>query len=626
LAFGHEIEGSLPMSIMQQSSKAQDRTIGVWFHQIDQGAVKLPRFQRFEAWDRGRIASFLNTIISNLPVGVTLVLEVAGPEKFVSRYIKSAERTTGTVTQNLLDGQQRLTAFWRAVHDNYEGETFFVYLPQFDRGGKGAGSEVEVRCIPRWINKNKLRMPRWADEPAQCFERGLVPISLLRPGDLATDIDSWLSAAAKPLEPSDTDPDALKRYKEYSALKDKIKGEITTLRERVTHFNLPYLSLPADTGKDVALQVFINMNTNSKPLSLYDIIVAEVESVVGTSLHDLQATLNEHCPNAGHYGDLSDLILATSALLQDKTPNARGEIEMDKAMMLKNWPKLERGLDRMANLLASQGVFDEARLPTNAVLPVIAACYELIPETGDFLGKGEMLLRRYLWSSFFTDRYENTAASRAYADFKALKTLLVTQVFSDNDLVTVPVLNRVEFPLADVDALLGTGWPKQVGISARGILAVTTYLGALDFADNKPASYESNQKREYHHIFPDALLKDAGIDSYRALNCALITWKTNRIIGRKDPLEYLRDRVVWAGEESVRERMKSHLLDFDALSKATYQGLDGEQLATRVKPDFEAFLRTRANVVHTAVAALTQGKQFTVGSLDVSLSSRPPAS
>jgi len=51
------------------------------------------------------------------------------------------------------------------------------------------------------------------------------------------------------------------------------------------------------------LQVFINMNTNSKPLSLYDIIVAEVESVVGTSLHDLQATLNEHCPNAGHYGD-----------------------------------------------------------------------------------------------------------------------------------------------------------------------------------------------------------------------------------------------------------------------------------------------------------------------------------
>jgi len=121
------------MSIMQQSSKAQDRTLGVWFQNIQQGMVKLPRFQRFEAWDRGRIASFLNTIINNLPVGVTLALEVAGQEKFESRYIASSDpETPGTVTQHLLDGQQRLTAFWRSMHNNYEWETFFVYLPQFD--------------------------------------------------------------------------------------------------------------------------------------------------------------------------------------------------------------------------------------------------------------------------------------------------------------------------------------------------------------------------------------------------------------------------------------------------------------------------------------------------------------
>jgi hypothetical protein len=604
------------MRIMQQSSKAQDRTLGVWFHQIDQGSVKLPRFQRFEAWDRGRITSFLNTIISNLPVGVTLVLEVAGHEKFVSRYIRSAERTIETVTQNLLDGQQRLTAFWRAMHNNYEGETFFVYLPQFDRSDEARGGEVGVRCVPRWINKNKLRMPRWAEEPAKCFERGLIPIALLRPGDLAEDVDSWLNAATLPLEPAEADPDALKKYKAYAALKEKIKTEITTLRERVTHFNLPYLSLPADTSKDVALQVFINMNTNSQPLSLYDIIVAEVESVVGTSLHDLQSGLNERCPGPGHYGDLSDLILSTSALLQDKTPNARGEIEMEKDLMLKNWPGLERGLDRMARFLASQGVYDGARLPTNAVLSVIAACYDSIPEHGDFLAKGEKLLQQYLWSSFFTDRYENATASRAYADFKALKRLLLKQSYSDAELSTAPALNRADFGLADVDSLLGTGWPKQVGIVARGILAVTTYLGALDFADNKPASFESNQKREYHHIFPDALLADAGMGSYLALNCALITWKTNRVIGRKDPLEYLQDRVEWAGEESVRERMKSHLIDFDLLKKASYRGLEGEQLAAKLKPDFEAFLCARARLVHAAVTALAQGKPISVGSLE----------
>ena len=104
------------------------------------------------------------------------------------------------------------------------------------------------------------------------------------------------------------------------------------------------------------------MNTNSQPLSLYEIIVAEVESAVGTSYMTYRPPSTSIAP-AGHYGDVSDLILSTSALLQDKTPNARGKIEMGKDVMLKNWAKLERGLDRMARLLASQGVYDEARFP-----------------------------------------------------------------------------------------------------------------------------------------------------------------------------------------------------------------------------------------------------------------------
>ena len=530
--------------------------------------VKLPRFQRFEAWDRGRIASFLNTIINNLPVGVTLALEVAGEEKFESRYIASSDPATqGTVTQHLLDGQQRLTAFWRTMHNNYQWETFFVYFPQFDRSVGKSGSDVEIRCIPRWVNKHQLRMPRWAEEPAKCLERGLVPVSLLRPEDLSKSIEQWLDDATKPLKPLPTEDNAFAKLEQFGEFKKTLLGEITALRERVKHFNLPYLSLPADTSKDVALQVFINMNTNSKPLTLYDIIVAEVESVAEKSLHALEASLTDKCPNAGRYGNVSDLILSTSALLQEKLPNTRGMIEMDKKQLLANWSKLERGLERMASFLDSQRIFDAARLPTNAVLAVIAAAYELIPDNGDFLAKAEKLLRRYLWSAFFTDRYENTAASRAFADFKAIKALLKNPAFTDAELVTVPALNRAEFPLADVDSLMVAGWPKAAGIEARAILAVTTYLGAVDFADHKTATFDSIQKREYHHIFPDALLSEAAIPSFLALNCALISWKTNRMIGRKDPLDYLRDRVQWAEEGVVRERLRSHLISYDLLAK-----------------------------------------------------------
>lgn len=604
------------MSIMQQSSKAQDRTLGVWFQNIQQGMIKLPRFQRFEAWDRGRIASFLNTIINNLPVGVTLALEVAGAEKFESRYIATSDPTTpGTVTQHLLDGQQRLTAFWRSMHNNYEWETFFVYLPQFDRGDGKSGADAEIRCIPRWVNKHQLRMPRWAEEPAKCLERGLIPVSLLRPGDLSKTIEHWLDEAARPLKPLPTEDDAFAKLEKFGDFKKQLLSEITTLRERVTHFNLPYLSLPADTSKDVALQVFINMNTNSKPLSLYDIIVAEVESVAEKSLHALEASLNDKCPTARRYGNVSDLILSTSALLQEKLPNTRGMIEMDKKQLLQNWPKLERGLERMASFLDSQRVFDEARLPTNAVLAVIAAAYELIPDHGDFLAKAEKLLRRYLWSAFFTDRYENTAASRAFADFKAIKALLKNPGFTDAELATVPALNRSEFPLADVDSLMAAGWPKAAGIEARAILAVTTYLGAIDFADHKPATYDSIQKREYHHVFPDALLSEAEIPSYLALNCALITWKTNRMIGRKDPLDYLKERVQWADESVVRARLESHLISYELLSKAHYTAIDGAAFKQKLTDDFNRFLRDRADLVVAAMGELATGNSPTLDAL-----------
>jgi len=605
------------MSIMQQSSKAQDRRLGDWFNQIQQGMVKLPRFQRFEAWDRNRITGFLNTVINNLPVGVTLALDVAGQEKFESRYISTAEpkASTSTVTQHLLDGQQRLTAFWRSMHNNYESETYFVYLPHFDRYYDIPGEDVEVCCIPRWTNKNGLRMPRWADDSKSSFERGFVPISLLRPGDLVGEIDAWLTSATMHLMPNSSEPEAFDKLMKYNAQREQFKTELYILRERVTHFNLPYLSLPSDTAKEVALQVFINMNTNSKPLSLYDIIVAEVENVAGRSLHDLQATLDANCPDISRYSKLSDLILSNSALLQEKIPNIRGMLDMNKQVLLDNWPKMERGLARMAALLASQGIYDAARLPTNAVLAVVAACYELIPENGDFMAKAEKLLRRYLWSSFFSDRYENSAASRAYADFKALKALLQNPDFKEADLAMVPVLDRSQHPLATVEGLMEAGWPKAAGIEARAIMAVTTYLGAIDFADHKPASYESLQGREYHHVFPNALLDEAQIPSFLALNCALITWKTNRVIGRKDPINYLKDRIEWADEDTVRQRLKSHLINYDDLSKAHYGDSADAAFVEKLNADFTTFLRNRALLVEAAMQQLTSGTSPSLHSL-----------
>lgn len=603
------------MTVLSVSSNARDRKISDWYERIRTGQLRLPRFQRFEAWDRGRVVGLLNTIIQNLPVGVTLILEVGDKEKFKSRAVATAPESNARVTEHLLDGQQRLTALWRALHNNYEGETYFIYVPDLDET-EDDGRDSDELCVEfqgRWSHNGKAR-PVWADVPRKCLERGLIPIHLLRPGDEEALIAQWIDQAVANRLPVDkTAPDAWDRMEKAMALKQHIRQVVMTLRERVAHFNLPYLALPASTDADVALRVFVNMNTNSKPLSMFDLTVAKVEEEASASLHELQETLETNHPQVTRYGDLSWTLLQVAAMLQGQVPNGTGINAMDKKQLVSDWSRIESALTRAANFLGRQHIYDGTRLPSHISLPVIAACFDSIPETGDALGRGEHLLRAYLWTACFTNRYEGAANTRAFQDFKALQTLLKKPSFTASDYGQVPILDRTAYPLPDYEQLMRVGWPKGADRMARAVLACTLYFGGWDFADGHPASFESLKSREYHHIFPDALLSEAGVESYLALNCALITWKTNRTIGRKDPLEYLRDRVDWSDEANVGQRLETHLLDYATFAGAHYVDgngapLKGEQLVAKLTPEFEAFLAWRARRVALAAGQLANGE------------------
>jgi hypothetical protein len=575
------------MEIPTSSSKAQDRELAVWYKKIQYGDIKLPRFQRFEAWDRNRICSFLNTIIHNLPVGVTLVLEVGDEEKFQSRHLKTAPVKDKRVYEHLLDGQQRLTAFWRAMNNNYEREIFYVYVPEFDKVDDDNIEEdkIFVYCQPRWYRNNK-HYPIWADDEATCFRKGLIPAHLLRPEDIGNEFDNWIAKATNHLEPNNECSDLAQAYKCYHDTKGKLKEKITYFREIVAHYNLPYLALPPQTRKETALTVFINMNTNSKPLGIYDIIVAEVESVQGKSLHELQASLEETIVGLKHLDNVSRLLLGTAALLQNKTPNEKGMLDMDKAVMVDQWGDLERCLKLM---------------------------FKYIPEAGDARGKAETLLKKYLWTAFFTDRYENSASTRAFADYRNLRAVLTNATREDGSTFReshVPVLNPDEFPLADEQEFLTAPWPKNQTILGRAILAVTAYLGAFDFADGSKISYLTLQNREYHHIFPDALLKEAMVNSFLALNCALISGPTNRSVGRKDPLNYLKERYQWVSNDIIHQRLNSHLIPVEQLARGGYDGLSKEEKVAKITRDFDDFLRERSKLIHRAMLKLVTGQRI----------------
>lgn len=419
----------------------------------------------------------------------------------------------------------------------------------------------------------------------------------MRPGDPGDEIDEWCDAAAGG-DPGDS-----------RALERRIR----TLREHVTTFNLPFLSLPVGTPPEVAIDVFVKMNTSAVALTPFDIVVAQVEAATGQPLRDFADELHASVPALAAYIQPADLILNVVALRQDRSPTQASAFRLDLQRMVDEWDFIVRGVRGAIAFLEEERVLDRERLPTVAVIPILAAVWSSLPTALDSLGAARTLLRRFLWRAFFTKRYENAAGTRALQDYRALQAVLS----GTGEIDAVPVFDDELSPLPTAAELKRASWPKQRDTLARAILVAAMRGGGLDLADASPASRSNLAAREYHHLFPERLLEEDGDlptpEIYRALNCALITWNTNRNISAKEPVKYLKERTLKAplGEGEVRARVGSHAIPFDLLNVGGYAEIsDIERRRAVVRSDYEAFLDARAQIVEQAMQALCRGETY----------------
>lgn len=551
--------------------EAGDRSIEKWIQAIENGRLQLPRFQRFEAWGAGQVADLLKTVVDGLPAGAALILKVSGQPPFKTRPLETAPTGPDSITELLLDGQQRLTALWRALNDTYEGTTFFVKLTPDQDEVRG----YQVLAQTRYEKDRKI-YPLWADQASKVLGRDLIPFRLLRPGAVGEQMaKDWIHSAVE--------GDQTKE--------NQLTWAVNRLRNGVANFNLPFLFLPDTTDKPVVLEVFVKMNTRAEELTAFDIIVAEVEGELGESLHDLVRSLRGQVPRLERYVDPADLALNAMALLQDRVPNQTGYFGIRWDTAIEAWPALVDGAKRTVTFLEDERIFDGARLPTIVPIPVMTALYARSNETPDGLGNVRLLMRRYLWCSAFTTRYEFAAATSSLQDFRAL----LPSVEAGSKEADAPIFAQ---SLPSASELLVAGWPKKRDRLARAILLLSFRGGALDLADEAPVNAENIAKREYHHLFPVAYLhrRGSGLVPDLALNCALITWKTNRTISDNSPLQYMKDRAEQAalGELALKHRLASHAIPYAPLAAE----------------DYETFLLERAEILETAVQTLCAGRSW----------------
>ena len=424
---------------------ASNRSLPDWFVRVRTGQIALPRFQRYESWSHAEVVTLLDSVLRGRPVGAALVLQIGDNEPFVSRIMAGAPAPTERTTEHLLDGQQRLTALWKALNDGYENRTYFALLkPEAEDDPLAIG-------ISRWKRNGRI-YPIWTDQPKEQLKRDLAPMRLLRPDAEDDEVDAWCDDA--------TDSIAVSRI---------VARQVRRLRTAVREANIPYLSLPVGTPPDEAIGVFIRMNTTLVRLSAFDIVVAQFEGSTGRSLHDLEGSLRSAIPAAERYVYVSDLVLRVAALREDRSPTESSFLRLDLPRISDEWDAIERGVDGAVRFLMEEHIFDWDRLPTVAVVPVLASIWSQIRQSGDALGQARTLLRQYMWRSFFTERYDRAAATAALQDYRGLKARLV----DGQAAAPVPVLDETSFPIATVEELERAPWPRLRNTLSRAILAVS---------------------------------------------------------------------------------------------------------------------------------------------------------
>lgn len=564
--------------------EARSKSIEAWFSMIEQGQIKLPRFQRHEAWRTAQIAGLFENILRTppLPVGVLLVLEVGDKELFHSRPIVGAPLVDTKPVMHLLDGQQRMTALWRSLNDDYEDLRVFVRVSKAEVANEDVDAteseELElpmVEIVKRWSRKGVMQ-PVWADDPVEAMKRGLAPISILRPGSKG---EAAFNAWTEALEAAD-------------AMPKKLVIEVANMRGRMLNYVLPFLSLPVATSRETALEVFINMNTSASPLKDFDIVVAQVEEAAGASLHDKITDLVQSIPAAKDFGSIESLLLSVAALLLDKAPLKKTYLEQDfGGGLMSVWPQMSVGLERGLQFLADEAIFDEKSLPSEVALYLTCALWAVAANLKlDQEGNARSLIRKALWRACYTNRYGKTSATRAFADFKVLQAHIKGDTSTPCEL-----FNDAIYRLPDIEEIKLAGWPGRKDRLPRAILATSLRRKAFDFADGAPINKGNIGARELDHLYSCSFLDVSRDDplANRALNCALITSATNRNKSGSPPSQYIAKRAAAAhlGADVVRWRLASHLIPYEDL----------------VSDDYQVFLDSRAALIEADMKVLCNG-------------------
>ena len=538
--------------------------------QVEQGKLQLPDFQRGWVWDDGRIQALIASISKGFPIGAVMTLAANGNVAFSARPIEGSETSAvgQAPAEYLLDGQQRLTSLFQALQYPGPVATQTVHGRPVERR-----YYIDMRAaLEASVDREEAIVSVAADgRQVGAFGRELLNLSTperereqhMMPTERLCDEDMWIMEYIRHWEGRDDHPAG--SAAEFAM---RFKSEIMS---QFAQYQLPVISLSADTPPEAVCTVFEKVNTGGVTLTTFELVTAMFAGH-GFKLREdwdqrRRQLHNQFDVLQGIEGEqfLQTVTLLTTLAAKRSAETAGKPTEQIPGVRCRKhdvlrlevgeyeaWAdRVQAGYEEAAKFLHRQYVFRYRDVPYNTQLvPLAALVAELGVELNSAIARER--LEQWYWCGVLGEYYSSSTETQFALDLEEVSAFVRTG--------EAPRLVRE----ASFNPERLISMTTRNGAAYKGMFALQMKLGARDWMTGETLTQMTfeNENVDIHHIFPinycEKRQPPIPYWLYQSVvNKAPIDAATNRSIGGRAPSRYLVNLRDRAGEH-LEPILESH--------------------------------------------------------------------
>lgn len=506
------------------------------FSELENGNMRIPRFQRAYVWERTKIVKLLNSIYNQYPIGSFFLWDTDVQMESFCRDItefgfpKKPEANKFTF---ILDGQQRITSLYVTL-----------------KGKQLNGIDYKSICFN--LDKKVFKIPTLKTEPNN------IPVWQIYDNNIYSDL--MLDYTEK-------------GQREYAK-------EIQNCHSILNDYPVSIIK-SMNMDLDEVVTIFERINQGGKRLSLFDLVHASVWSK-DFDLREKIKEFNEE--NAIRiFGALdAETFTQSLALNIDNDCTNKHQLRLKNDNCKSCWEKTLECIRLTIDFLKQLGVQQLSIIPYSSLIAVIQHYFYLSDEkyiSSDI----KSLICDWFWTLTFSQRYSSSTLTKMNEDAVWIKSLVEGN--------REPRIFTVKLSFEDL---------KRVRMNTRsvlknGILCLMALNSPQDFDNNdavtldKTNASRSNSK-ENHHFFPYSLATTFSLSQNEinnVLNFAFITKRLNGHILNNKPSDYL--SRIEEENPSIHSSMLTHFIDAETYNTAKennfhrFIDLRGKQIVNRIK-------------------------------------------